>query len=78
MNGLASTAIIIGVFFAAGIALGITAIISLSALGRRRRNRAWPRSGDPDVCPPRVVSEARRNEATAVPVPRAGGEWGDP
>lgn len=46
MNGVVFAAFIIVAFFAAGVALGVTTIISLSATGRRRR-RTGPRWADP-------------------------------
>lgn len=54
MNGLAAGAFIVGAFFAAGVALGVAGIISLSVT-RRRRGRDYPqwaargaRPGPPD------------------------------
>lgn len=46
MSALVIAAIIIAVFFAAGVLLGVTAIVSLAVTGRRRRRDPnWPRHG---------------------------------
>ena len=47
MSGLAIASIMITIFFAAGVVLGVTMIVSLSVTGRRRRVGSWPRPGDP-------------------------------
>lgn len=54
MNGLAATAIIVGAFFAAGMTLGATGIISLSVT-RRRAGRTWPQFAGRDDGPGRVA-----------------------
>jgi hypothetical protein len=47
MSGLAIASIMITIFFAAGVVLGVTMIVSLSVTGRRRRDGSWPQHGDP-------------------------------
>jgi hypothetical protein len=47
MTGLAIASILIAIFFAAGVVLGVTMIVSLSVTGRRRRDGGWPQHGDP-------------------------------
>lgn len=52
MSGLVLAAIIAAVFFAAGVVLGVTMIVSLSVTGRRRaRQDAWPQHGGPNDRP---------------------------
>jgi hypothetical protein len=47
MSGLVIASILIAIFFAVGVVLGVTMIVSLSVTGRSRRDGGWPRHGDP-------------------------------
>lgn len=70
MTVLVIAAIIIAVFFAAGVVFGVTVIIWLSVGGRRRLDHTWPQHLDPR--PSRPPGRGPGPDPGGVPGPDPG------
>lgn len=78
MTVLAIAAIIIAVFFVAGVVFGITVIISLSVGGRRRLDHTWPQHLDPRPSrPPGRVPGPDPGDGTDTGCPYDPPHWPD-